>query len=92
MFILLNVDIFMSYYRNGIFVNGGFVYSVTACKEKYLAKYPDLQIQETWLEAHIRDVINRFVRTGSVNIGKFPGGPSVFEEIVDDLRQIAQNP
>ena len=32
--------------------------------------YPALQIQETSLEAHIRDII--IVRTGSVNKGKFP--------------------
>ena len=33
------------------------MYSVLACKEEYLAKYPDLQIQETSLAAHIRDAI-----------------------------------
>ena len=63
------------------------MYSVTACKEEYLAKYSDLQIQETSLEAHIRDVINRFVRTGSVNKEKFPRKPSVSEVVVDDFRQ-----
>ena len=76
----------MSYYCNGTFVNGEFVYSVTAWKQEYPAKYPDLQIQETSLEAHTRDVIHKFVRTGSVNKGKFPRKPSVFEKVVDDLR------
>ena len=65
--------IVMSYYRNGMFVNGECVHSVTACKQEYLAKYSDLQIQETSLESHIRgDVINRFVRTGNLNKGKSP--------------------
>ena len=76
--------IVMSYYHNGTVVNEEVVYSVTACKQEYLAKYSDLIIQETWLEAHIRDIINTFVRTGSVNKGKYPGTPSVSEEIVDN--------
>ena len=62
------------------------MFSVTACKQKYLAKYRDLIIQETSLEAHIRDVINRFVRSGSVNKGKSPGRAAISEEVVDDLR------
>ena len=49
------------------------VYSVTACKQEYLAKYPDSIIQKTSLEAHIRDVINRFDRTGRVNKDKSRG-------------------
>ena len=57
------------------------------CMQEYLAKYPDLQTQEASLGAHIRDVINRFVRTGSVNKGKSPGRRSESEEVVDDLRQ-----
>ena len=46
-----------------------------------------MQIQETSLEAHTRNVIDKFVRTGSLNKGKSPGKPSVFEEVVDDLRR-----
>ena len=48
-------------------------------------------IQEKSLEAHIRDVINRFVRIGSVDKGKSPRRPSVSEEVVDDLRRFEQN-
>ena len=61
------------------------MYSVTAYKQKYLAKYRDFITQETSLEAHIKDVINRFVRTGSVNKEKSRGRRSVSEELVDDL-------
>ena len=49
-------------------------------------------VQETSLEAHIRYVINRFIRTGSVNKGKCPGRPAVAEGVVDDLRQLKHNP
>ena len=49
-------------------------------------------IQERSLGAHIRDVINRFVRTGSVDKGKSPGRSSVYEKVVDDLRRLEQNP
>ena len=80
--------IVMSCYRNGTFVNEEYVYSVTVCKQEYLAKYSNLMIEETSLEVHISDVINRFVRTGSVNKGKSPGRPSVSEEVVDDLRRL----
>ena len=74
------------------FVNEECVYSVTACKQEYLVKYRDLIIQETSLEGDIRDVINRFVRTGSVNKEKSRGRPSVSEKVVDDLRRFEQNP
>ncbi|KAJ3663066.1 hypothetical protein Zmor_007375 [Zophobas morio] len=77
--------IVMFYYRNGTFVDGEWVHSATACKQEYLAKYRDLIIQEASLEVHIRDEINRFVRTGSVDKGKFRGRPSVSEEVVDDF-------
>ena len=68
------------------------MYSVTACKQEYLVKCRDLIIQETSLEAHIRVVINRFVRTSRVDKGKSLGRPSVSEEVVDDLRRLEQNP
>ena len=57
------------------FVNEECVYSVTACKREYLAKYRDLMIQETSLKAHIRDVINRFVQTGNASLGTWYGSP-----------------
>ena len=61
--------IVMFYYRNGTFVNGKCVYSITTCKQEYLAKYPDLQIQETSLEAHMRNVISRFVHLFELAMG-----------------------
>ena len=38
--------------RVSVFCNGLYA--------RYLTKYPDLQIQETSLEAHTRDVVNTF--------------------------------
>ncbi|KAJ3643407.1 hypothetical protein Zmor_026120 [Zophobas morio] len=67
------------------------VSSIIACKQEYLAKYRDMIIQQTSSEAHVRDAINRFVRTGSVDKGKSPGKPSISEEVVDDLRRLEQN-
>ena len=83
--------IVMSYYGN-TFVNEEWVYSVTVYKQEYLAKYRDLIIQETLLEPHFKDTINRIVRTGSVHKRKSPVRPSVSEEVVDDLRRLEQNP
>ena len=71
------------------------MFSVTACKHEYrahLAKYRNLIKQKKSLEAHIRNVINRLVRTGTVNKGRSPGRLSVSEEVADDLRQLKQNP
>ncbi|KAJ3665321.1 hypothetical protein Zmor_000821 [Zophobas morio] len=84
--------IVMSYYCNDTFENEEFVYSVTAYKQEYLAKYRDLIIQETLLEPHFKDAINRIVRIGSVHKRKSPGRPSVSEEVVDDLRRLEQKP
>src|SRR5699024_2578615 len=85
--------IVMSYYRNGTLVNGTWTYSLQACKNEYLVRFPDIQIQEASLMKHIRDVIDRFVRTGSVSKGKSPGRPSVSDETVADLRErVEQNP
>ena len=68
------------------------VYSVTDYKQEYLAKYRDLIIQESSLEAHIIDIINRFVRIGCVDKGKSPERPSVSGEVVDGLRRLEENP
>ena len=68
------------------------MYSVTSCKHEYRTKYRDFIIQEAWLQAHISDISDRFVRTGSVDKGKSPGRPSVSEEVVDDSRRLEQNP
>jgi hypothetical protein len=88
-----NTFIVMSYFRNGTFINGGWSYSVVACKDEYLAKYPNVQIQESSLKAHIRTVINRFIQTGNVNEKKSTGRPQISEEIVEDLRaRVEQNP
>ncbi|KAJ3665136.1 hypothetical protein Zmor_000648 [Zophobas morio] len=77
-------------YRNGSFVNEKWLYSIIASKQEYLDKYRDLIIQESALEAHFSDVINGFVRIGSVDKGKSRLRPSVSEE-VDDLRRLEQN-
>ena len=71
-------------YKMGTFVNE------ECFLQPFLSKnmWPNAVIQETSLEAHIRGVMNRFVRTGSVNKEKSPARPSVSEEVVDDLRRI----
>ena len=81
--------IVMSCYRNRIFLNEEWVFSVTVCKQGFLAKYHDLITQETSLESQIRDEINRFVPTGSINKGTSRGRPAVSEEV---LRRLEQNP
>jgi hypothetical protein len=43
----------MSYYRYGVKRDGKWTYSVQACKEEFLANYPDQNVFEKSLAAHI---------------------------------------
>ena len=73
----------MFYYHNGI--GSGkrrVVYSVTACKQGYLAKYPDFQIHETSVEAYTLGVIKRFIRTGVSTKGNLPEGPHYLRQLL----------
>jgi hypothetical protein len=74
-----NTFIVMSYYRNDTLQNGEWVYSINACKEEFFAKFPNCNIVEANLIAHIRRIVNRFVATGSVEKGKSVGRPPVNE-------------
>ena len=65
--------------------NEEWLYSATTHKQECLAKYRDVIIQEKPSEAHIRNVINRFVPTGSVYKGKSSGRPWVSKEVVDEF-------
>ncbi|KAJ3662057.1 hypothetical protein Zmor_006424 [Zophobas morio] len=83
-----NTFIVMSYYRNGTLnADGEWVYSVQACKDEYLAKFPELNIEEQSLMTHIKRIVDRFNSTGNVSKGKSPGRPPVSEEVVEDLRE-----
>jgi hypothetical protein len=61
-----NKFIIMSYYRNGVKRDGDWTCSVQACKEEFLANYPDQNVLKKSLAAHIYRIVNRFVTTGSV--------------------------
>ncbi|KAJ3665723.1 hypothetical protein Zmor_001204 [Zophobas morio] len=68
-----NTFIVMSYYRNGTLnADGEWVYSVQACKDEYLAKFPELNIEEQSLMTHIKRIVDRFNSTGNVSKGKSP--------------------
>jgi hypothetical protein len=60
--------------------------SVQACKEEFLANYPDQNILEKSLAAHINRIVDRFVATGSVEKGKSSGRPKVMEDVVENIR------
>ncbi|KAJ3632041.1 hypothetical protein MTP99_013138 [Tenebrio molitor] len=81
-----NKFIIMSYYRNGIKRDGEWTYSVQACKEEFLANYPDQNILKKSLAAHINRIVDRFVATGSVEKGKSSGRPKVMEDVVENIR------
>jgi hypothetical protein len=89
-----NTFIVISFYGNATRdENGEWSYSVQACKDEYLAKFPNLDVEEQSLMTHIRRIMDRFDKTGDVSKGKSSGRPQVSEDIVEDLRQrVEQNP
>jgi hypothetical protein len=55
-----NTFIIISFYRNAARdENGEWSYSVQACKDEYLAKFPNLDIEEQSLMTHIRRIVDR---------------------------------
>jgi hypothetical protein len=56
----------MSYYRNGVKRDGEWTYSLQACKEEFSANYPNQNVLEKSLAAHIHRIVNRFGTAGSV--------------------------
>jgi hypothetical protein len=58
----------------------------TACKEEFLANYPEQNVLEKSLAAHKHRIVNRFVTTGSVEKGKSSGRPKVIADVVENLR------
>jgi hypothetical protein len=38
------------------------LYSVQACKDEYLAKFPNLDVEEQSLMTHIRRIVDRFAK------------------------------
>jgi hypothetical protein len=69
-----NKLLIMSYYHNGV------KRDVQACKEEFLTNYPDQNVLEKSLAAHIHRIVNCFVTTGSVEKGKSSGRPKVMED------------
>jgi hypothetical protein len=61
-----NKFITMSYYRHGVKRDEDWTYSVQACKEEFLANYPDQNVLKKSLAAHIYRIVHRFVTIGSV--------------------------
>jgi hypothetical protein len=62
----------MSYHRNSTLHNGGWVYSVDACKEEFFAKFPHDNVVEANFIAH-RRIVDRYVASGSVEKSKSVG-------------------
>jgi hypothetical protein len=56
-------------------------------KEEFLANYPDQNILEKSLAAHINRIVDRFVATGSVEKGKSSGRPKVMEDVVENIQE-----
>jgi hypothetical protein len=72
-----NKFIIMSYYQNGVKRDGEWTYSVQACEKEFLANYPDQNVVEKSLAAHIHRIV--------VEKEKSPGRPKVIEDVVENI-------
>jgi hypothetical protein len=77
----------MSYYRNGVKIDGEWTYSIQACKEEFLANYlPNYKnVLANFLAAHIHRIVNRLVTSGSIEKGKSSGRPKVIEDEIENI-------
>jgi hypothetical protein len=76
----------MSYYYNGVKRDGEWTYSLQACKEEFSTNYPNQNVLEKSVAAHIHRIVNRFDTVGSVEKKKSADRPKVIEDIVENIR------
>lgn len=86
---LHNKFIVEAYFRSGIRnQNGIWDYSYQNCHQQFQEEFPNVEYTYDCFVQHVRRVIDRFRRTGSVVKGKSTGRPTVLtEEVVADISQ-----
>lgn len=60
------------------------MYSTATCKDDFLLKYLEESIIQIFKIKHIRQIIHRFLKTGSDNKGKSHKKPTVTDVVVED--------
>jgi hypothetical protein len=88
-----------SYFRNGLKVNGSWIYSVQNCLEEFIAEFPNVIVNRKTFEDNLSRCVKLFGETGSVYRRKTTGRPlkrTAAREIMQNaphtsIRQLSQH-
>jgi hypothetical protein len=81
-----------SYFRNGLKVNGSWIYSVQNCLEEFIAEFPNVIVNRKTFEDNLSRCVKLFGETGSVYLRKTTGRPLKRTAAgIETAREIMQN-
>jgi hypothetical protein len=58
------------------------------CKAQFRLRFPNKIVAETALHHHVRQIVERFRKTGSVMKRKFIGRPQTDQNVVDQVEEL----
>lgn len=78
-----------SYFRNGVFNNGEWVYSTRACLNDFRQRFPNVLFVEADFYNVVRNTVQLFRETGNVDRKEGSGRPTIrTEEVVENVQQL----
>jgi hypothetical protein len=81
-----------SYFRNGLKVNGSWIYSVQNCLEEFIAEFPNVIVDRKTFENNLSRCVKLFLETGVVYRRKITGRPlKPTAAVIQTAREIMQN-
>lgn len=85
-----NTFIIEAYFRSGRLVNEEWQYSIPECKAQFRLKFPNKIVEETALQHHVRQIIERFQTTGSVLKGKSTGRLQTNQNVTEQVQALVE--
>jgi hypothetical protein len=81
-----------SYFRNGLKVNGSWIYSVQNCLEDFITEFANVIVDRKTFEDNLRRCVKLFRETGGVYRRKTTGRPlKRIAAVIETAREIMQN-
>jgi hypothetical protein len=81
-----------SYFRNGLKVNGSWIYSVQNCLEEFIAEFLNVIVDRKTFEDNLSRCVKLFRETGGVYRRKTTGQPlKRTAAVIETGREIMQN-
>jgi hypothetical protein len=81
-----------SYFRNGLKVNGSWIYSIQNCLEEFIAKFLNVIVDRKSFENNLSRCVKLFRETGGVYRRKTTGQPlKRTAAVTETAREIMQN-